>query len=341
MLTLHIDPPGNIVLKFLLLIMRRLKKDIDGFRVGDAFKIIVDHKFQFLNQPHIATLVLRKLLLFFQQSLRKEFEILAIVLHHISDEVFNKFLCQVHIVLNIIKGHLGLDHPKLSQVPGGIGILCAESWSESVYLAKSRSRKFTLQLAAHGEVGRFPKEILFEIDGTILIAGRIVKWQGGNPEHLSRTFGITTGDNGRMDIDKPLLIKELMNSKSQCVSHPEHGPKGIGPETQVRDLPQKLQRVLFRLQGILFCVRITQNLDGRGFQLHFLALPQRRNEGSLHFKRCAGSNPLQKGLFSGTQLNYNLQISIGRTVIQCNELVVPECSHPTHHNHLLARGFAV
>jgi hypothetical protein len=46
MLTLHIYSPAYIVLKFFLLVSRRLQQDIDRFRIRDPFKIVVQHKFQ-------------------------------------------------------------------------------------------------------------------------------------------------------------------------------------------------------------------------------------------------------------------------------------------------------
>jgi hypothetical protein len=50
-----------------------------------------------------------------------------------------------------------------------------------------------------------------------------------------------------MHIQKALFMKELMDGKGQGVSNTKNRPKGVGPETQMGNLPQKLKRVLFRL----------------------------------------------------------------------------------------------
>ena len=49
-------------------------------------------------------------------------------------------------------------------------------------------------------------------------------------------FRVTRGNNGRMQVNKPLLLEKLVHGISQAVTHPEYGAKRISTETQVRYL---------------------------------------------------------------------------------------------------------
>ena len=43
-------------------------EDIDGFRIGNAFEIVVDDERQLIEQRHVAALVLRLLFFLFEQT---------------------------------------------------------------------------------------------------------------------------------------------------------------------------------------------------------------------------------------------------------------------------------
>ena len=63
------------------------------------------------------------------------------------DAVLEQVLGQVHVVLEVGKGHLRLDHPELGQVAGGIGVFGPEGGAEGVDVAERQGEGFALKLA--------------------------------------------------------------------------------------------------------------------------------------------------------------------------------------------------
>ena len=65
---------------------------------------------------------------------------------------FEERLGQVHVVGQVVEGHLRLDHPELGQVARGVGVLGAEGRAEGVDLAQGAGEDLRLELAADGQV---------------------------------------------------------------------------------------------------------------------------------------------------------------------------------------------
>ncbi len=42
-------------------------------------------------------------------------------------------LCAVHVIGQVSKGHLGLYHPELCQMPGSVAVLCPECWPCAIH----------------------------------------------------------------------------------------------------------------------------------------------------------------------------------------------------------------
>jgi hypothetical protein len=76
------------------------------------------------------------------------------------DEVAHVFFGERHVVEEIVEGHLGLDHPELGGVAGGVAVLGAEGGAEGVDVAERTGEGLALELAADGEVGGAAKEVL-------------------------------------------------------------------------------------------------------------------------------------------------------------------------------------
>jgi hypothetical protein len=66
-------------------------------------------------------------------------------------------------------------------------------------------------------------------------------------EEISCSFAVIAGYNRGVDIDKPSFLKKGMDGPADSVSDPGHGPKGIGPGSNMGNSAQKLKGVPFFL----------------------------------------------------------------------------------------------
>ena len=71
--------------------------------------------------------------------------------------------------MEIHESNFGLNHPKLCQVAGSIGVLCTEGRAKGVDCAQSSRTQLTFELARHCEASRYSEEIIRIIDVTFLI----------------------------------------------------------------------------------------------------------------------------------------------------------------------------
>jgi hypothetical protein len=154
------------------------------------------------------------------------------------DKIFDEGLGEVHVVLEIVEGHFGFDHPEFCEVPGRIGVLGPEGRAEGVNVGECHGAQFPFELAADGEVGGAAEEILAEIDRAVFMAGWVVKREGAYAERFTGAFCIGSGDNRRVEVDKSFLVEKLVNGKGQRVADAEDSAEGLGPESQMGDLPE-------------------------------------------------------------------------------------------------------
>src|SRR5690349_9816973 len=83
-------PAGNLVLKFLFLIIITFLQYADSFSICYALKIIVHDELKLFNQSHFTSLILWQLLFFISKSLCKKFKVLSVIFHCIADDVFDE-----------------------------------------------------------------------------------------------------------------------------------------------------------------------------------------------------------------------------------------------------------
>ena len=95
----------------------------------------------------------------------KNCHVLGAVLEHVAEDALEERLGQVHVVVQVVEGHLRLDHPELGQVAGGVGVLGAEGRAEGVDLAQGAGEDLGLELAADRQVRGLAEEVLGEVDG--------------------------------------------------------------------------------------------------------------------------------------------------------------------------------
>mgnify|MGYP000790738361 CR=1 FL=1 len=102
------------------------------------------------------------------------------------------------------------------------------------------------------EIG-LSEEILGEVHGAVLLAGRVLGIQGGDPEHLSGALTVAGGDDRGVDIDKAPLLEELMDRICAEGTNTEDCLEGVGSRTQMRNRTKVFHGVAFFLQRIIRC----------------------------------------------------------------------------------------
>ena len=75
-----------------------------------------------------------------------------------------------------------------------------------------------------------------------------------------------------MQVNKALLLEKLVHRERQRIPHTENSAESTGTETEVSNLAQKLQAVLFRLQRVFLRIAVAQNLNILCNYLYRLAL---------------------------------------------------------------------
>ena len=93
-------------------------------------------------------------------ELVKEVHFLRRILQDITDDVLEHVLSELHVVREIRKAELGLDHPELGCVAGGVGDLGTEGRTEGIDIAEGKCIGLDVQLAADGQVDGLSEEIL-------------------------------------------------------------------------------------------------------------------------------------------------------------------------------------
>ena len=86
------------------------------------------------------------------------------MIEHVADRVFQKLLGQLHVVFELVKSHLRLDHPELGQMARRVAVLGAKGWAEGVNLGKRQCEDFPFELAADGEKSRLAEKILLPVE---------------------------------------------------------------------------------------------------------------------------------------------------------------------------------
>ena len=184
-------------------------------------------------------------------ELIEELHLLGRMLHDIADDVLEHILRQLHIVLEIGKCYLRLDHPELGGMARRIGILRAECRSEGIYITECHAVRLHVELTADRQIDGLSEEVPAVIHRAVLTSRHIVHIQRRDLEHLARALAVAACDDGRVHIYKAPLLKELMYGKCSQRSDSEHRLKRIGSRAQMRHGAQVLQRMALLLERIV------------------------------------------------------------------------------------------
>ena len=152
----------------------------------------------------------------FFDELIEEFQIFAAVIEHVANRVFQKLLGQLHVVFELVEGHLRLDHPELGQVARRVAVLGAKGWAEGVNLRERQGEDFSFELAADGEKSRLAEKILLPVDFAVGRARRLLQVQRRHAEHLTGAFAVRRRDDRRLHVNKVALLKETCGSRGSA-----------------------------------------------------------------------------------------------------------------------------
>ena len=112
-----------------------LLENLHALGVGKADEVVMEHELEALDE----TLV---------EMLGKEFDVIAAVVECITDAVLYELLGEVHVVGNVVEGHLRLNHPEFGEVTRSVGVLGAEGRAEGVDFTEGRGAELAFKLTA-------------------------------------------------------------------------------------------------------------------------------------------------------------------------------------------------
>ena len=121
-------------------------------------------------------------------------------------------------------------------------------------VAESLSEGLAVELAAYGQVGLLPEEILAVIDGAVRIFRRVVEIQSRHLEHLASTLTVASCDQGSVYIDEILSPGRTCGWRMHIRERTRNTAwKVLVLGTQVGDGSHVLQAVTFLLKRIIRC----------------------------------------------------------------------------------------
>lgn len=118
-LTCQVASPEDFIFELKLLFDDVFLKNSDCFGIGYSFERSLDNLPQSIKQP-------------FLDSLLEEVHIIFVIFKHVFQTELEVVFSALHIILESGESQLWLNHPKLTQVSGSMGVLRPESWSKSI-----------------------------------------------------------------------------------------------------------------------------------------------------------------------------------------------------------------
>ena len=315
MLALEVDAPFHRELE----LAARCFEDFNAFGVGEALEVVVEHELEALYQPLV-------------EVFGEEVDVVAAVVEGILYAVLHEVFGELHVVVDVVEGYLGLNHPELREVARGVGVLGTEGRAECVDGAECRSAELALELAAHGECRGLAEEVLGVVNVALLVAGKVGEGQRRNLEHSSGALAVAGGDEGCVEIEESALVEELMDGESQCRAYSQHGAEGGGAGAQVGFLAEKFHGVALLLQGV--CLGVGGAVDFEGVGLHLaalaFALALDQAAGDVDGRARGDGAKVVVGEFG--EVEHYLEVLHRRAVVESHELhvlVAATCSYPT------------
>ena len=235
MLGLHV----NTELRRIFELVTGVFHNLNSLGISNACKAVFNDIVQFVQQAGFDEFV-------------KQFQIFGAMLHNMSDTAANHILGQIHVVINVGKGHLRLNHPKLGGMARGIGVFGAECGAESIDISQAHGIHFAVELSGNSQVRFLAEKVLRIVNPAVFGTGNIIQVKRSDLKHFAGTLTVGTGNQRRMDVAKTAVMEKLVNGERQFGTNAESGAVFVGTRTQVCNAAQIFVRVLFLLQRKIF-----------------------------------------------------------------------------------------
>ena len=196
-------------------ISHSLLQNPDTLGIGQTHERTAYHPLEALDEGLVDHLV---------EELQVVLAVVECPLYTILDEVF----LEVHQVVHIDEGHLGLYHPELSQVAGRIGVFGTEGGTEGVDGTQGSGSELALKLSADSERSLLAEEIIGIDNLALLVLLQVVEVLGGHLEHLSGTLTVAGGNQRCMEIEEAMLVEIVMDGHRHVMTDAHHGSERIG-----------------------------------------------------------------------------------------------------------------
>ena len=274
MLGLKLGAPLRLVLELLA----GLLQDLHRLGVADPPELVVHHVVEPIEEPLVHELV-------------EEFHLVGAPIEDRADDVLDHPLGHLHVALQVAEGHLGLDHPELRRVPGREAVLRPEGGPEGVDVPKRQRERLAVELAGATEVHGLLEEVLAVVHRAVVGLRHVVEVQGRHLEHLAPALAVRVGQDGRVHVDEPPVLEELVDGRGHHGPDPKDRLEGVGPGPERLLGPQILQRVPLLLHGV---VRRALAQHGDGVRLHLEGLGRVGGHDQLpvHLDGAAGGKAL-------------------------------------------------
>ena len=247
--------------------------------------------------------------------------------HTVLDEV----LCQIHIVVDVVESHFGLNHPELGQMARRVGILCTERRPESVNGSQGRGTQLTFQLPGYGQRSRLAEEIVGIVYLPLVVFLQVIEVLRSHLEHLSGSFAVAGRNNRCMEIEKAVLMEVTMDGHRHVMADTEHRTERVGTQTHVGMRTHILHALPFLLHRIIRTAR-TQHLYFTGSDLHGLSRTYTLHQFTCHTQARTGRDEFNQFIIKLIRIGHYLYIINRRPIIQSNEmdrLAASPRTHPT------------
>ena len=276
-------------------------EDVDGLTIGATGEGLRHHAFQPFHQSLVHKTV-------------EKIEVVRAAFQHPPDHEAGQVLGKVHIVVEIGKSDLGLDHPELGGVARRVGIFSPESRTEGIDLAKAESEAFGLKLTGNGQAAFLAEEILRKGVFARLHGG--VGRQGGHAEHLARPLAVGAGQDGRVHVIKAVAVEEVMHRLRGLGPDAEGRPVFVGAHAQMGDGAQEFVGMTFFLERIGFGIGQTENGHVRGADFPFLPLAGRFHQLAADGDAGSRIHPFQLVPCGRALVHDALDVAEAGTVVQ-------------------------
>ena len=317
-LALQVSAPVDGVLELVAGCDCRLE-DFDTLSVGQTDELGADYAFEALQKGVVVAVV-------------KELDVVAAVLESILDEALDEVLGEVHVVLDVVEGHLRLDHPELSEVARGVGVLGAEGGAEGVDFAYGCGSELTFELTAYREAGHLAEEVLLVVGLALLVLGNVAKVERGDLEHLACALGVGLGDQGSVEVDESLVVEILVDGVGHLAAEPVDGSEGVGAGTKVSYRPQILEGGVLLLERVAHGVAFAVDLNFGRLDFDCLTASDGLDEPAFHCDAGACADTCERGFGLGILVDHDLDVPDGRAVVEgdkCDFFVSSFGPHPT------------